>query len=415
MLREQASWANVCTEPGMVAFMASKAAALADEDPVSIEVHLSSGILKNALSAGLPHTTRKGPDVAAAAGAIARRPDKGLTILGELTEEQVNQALKLVESGQVNIKWDNNHSGVYGKCIVNTAHHSAVVVVSGSHTRVTEEHLDGRFVTVSPSPVNGSGLSPLKAWTFEQLIDTVMDISPADLMWLLEGAESCVRLSEANSGWGALDLGAMPEKACAALSCTGNLVTEAAERTFRAIQARMNGVPWPILTSGGSGNQGIMVSVPVWLVSSRLGLSVENKVRSLALTHGVNMLIKAYTGEISASCGGVSAGAGVAAAICWMLGGTRSQMAEAVTEVIASLCGMVCDGAKDTCALKGSSAVMIGIIAGAGASRSKGELRNQGVVGRSLDETLARLEALNQRVFSQSDAALLERAGVDKV
>lgn len=105
----------------------------------------------------------------------------------------------------------------------------------------------------------------------------------------------------------------------------------------------------------------------------------------------------------------------MAAAICWMLGGTALQIAEAVTEVLASLCGMVCDGAKATCALKGSSAVMTGILAGAGASRSVPGLRDQGVVGQSIDETLARLEILNSRVLAGSDQVLLELARVEKV
>ncbi|MEX0974051.1 MAG: L-serine ammonia-lyase, iron-sulfur-dependent, subunit alpha [Bacillota bacterium] len=414
LLREQSCWANVCTEPGMVAFMASKAAALLREQPTSIEIHLSGGVLKNALSAGLPHTTEKGPAVAAAAGAVARQPEKGLTILGDLTPSQVDEALGLVRTGRVTVKWDTCRLGVYGKCIVRSAGHVAEVVVSGSHTRVAEQRLDGRPVFASDDHPVTAGLSSLRSWTFDRLIDTVLSLETSELTWLLEGAKSCIGLSETNT----LDparLSATPEDACAALSCSGTPMTDAAGRTFKAIQARMSGTPWPVLTSGGSGNQGIMVSIPVWSISSEMGLCDEQKIRALALAHGVNMLVKAYTGEISSSCGGVSAGAGLAAAICWMLGGSKPQISEAVTEVLASLCGMVCDGAKATCALKGSSAVMTGIMAGAGASRSKQELRDQGVVGRSIDETLARLETLNRRVLDQSDAVLLELAGIEKV
>lgn len=415
LLKEQSCWANVCTEPGMVAFMAAKTAALLDEPPANVEVHLSSGVLKNALSAGLPHTDRRGPAVAAAAGAVARQPEKGLTILGDLTEEQVKQALGMVDSGRVTAKWDTGHPGVYGKCVIRTAGHVAEVVVSGSHTGVVSQSVDGHPVALSGHASGGSGLAPLRGWTFERLVDVVMSLDTAELSWLLDGAKSCVGLSEAGDGSKREWSQATPEEACAALSCDGTPVIEAAGRTFKAIQARMSGTPWPVLTSGGSGNQGIMISVPVWSVSAGLGLSDEKRVRALALAHGVNMLVKAYTGEISTSCGGVSAGAGLAAAICWMLGGTRPQIAEAVTEVLASLCGMVCDGAKATCALKGSSAVMTGIVAGAGASRSREETRDQGVVGRSIDETLSRLEALNCRAFAQSDAVLLELAGIEKV
>ena len=414
LLREQACWANVCTEPGMVAFMAANAASMMDEEISEIEIHLSGGVLKNALSAGLPHTTERGPAIAAAAGALSRMPEKGLTILGELTSDQVKKALQMVQHGRVKVKWDTRHQGVHGKCIVRSAHHVAEVTVSGSHTAVVDRTLDGKSIAPLGGRGSGEGLASLKSWTFDHLVDIVMSVAPSELSWLLEGARSCANLSERKD----LSLGSLPaapENACAALSCNRTVMVEAAERTVRAIQARMSGIPWPILTSGGSGNQGIMVSVPIMSIAADLGFTDDQVIRALALAHGVNMLVKAYTGEVSALCGGVSAGSGLAASVCWMLGGSKAQMTEAVTEVLASLCGMICDGAKETCALKGESAVMAGIIAGAGATRSSYGIRNQGVVGNSIDETLQRLEVLNRRVLAQSDDVLLELVGVERI
>jgi L-cysteine desulfidase len=414
ILREQSCWANVCTEPGMVAFMAASAAAILPEEVEYIEVHLSAGVLKNALSAGLPHTTERGPALAAAAGSIARRPEEGLTILGGLTPSQVFEALRMVKTGLVKVKWDTKHDGIYGKCIVKGKNHCAEVLVSGSHTGIVEQCLDGKPIPLQSSHSGQYGLRGLRDWSFSDLIDTVMALNTSEYGWLLDGAKSCVSLSEADLPTPPTTL-PTPKEACGALQCDGNPMTDAAGRTFRAISARMSGTPWPVLTSGGSGNQGIMISVPVLSIAKDAGLTDDETTRALLLAHGVNMLVKAYTGEVSASCGGVSAGAGLAAAICWMLGGTALQIAEAVTEVLASLCGMVCDGAKATCALKGSSAVMTGILAGAGASRSVPGLRDQGVVGQSIDETLARLEILNSRVLAGSDQVLLELARVEKV
>lgn len=158
-----------------------------------------------------------------------------------------------------------------------------------------------------------------------------------------------------------------------------------------------------------------MLSIPIWLISSRLGLSDERKLCAVVLAHGVNMLVKAHIGEVSASCGGISVGAGLAASICWMAGGSRDQMAQAATEALASLSGMICDGAKATCALKSSVAVMAGMIAGAGTSRSAARLENQGLIGQSIDETLERMETMSRRVFSGTDTVLLELTGIEKV
>jgi len=399
----------------MVAFMAAKAASTLPDGFESIEVHLSGGILKNALSAGLPHTTERGPAVAAAAGAIARHPERGLTILGDLNPSDVQDAVRLVKAGRVTVKWDTQHNSVYGKCIIKGSGHTAEVVVAGSHTGVVEHRLDGNSLAVATGSGMVPGLSAIRNWTFDRLIEAAMSLEPKELEWLLKGAESCAVLAEASSP-GALGCSTVtPTEAMAALSCCDTPMTDAAGRTFQAIQARMSGTPWPVLTSGGSGNQGIMISVPTLSIAHDLGLAGDRILRALAIAHGVNMLVKAYTGEVSASCGGISAGAGLAAAVCWMLGGSKSQIAEAVTEVLASLAGMVCDGAKATCALKGSSAVMTGLMAGAGASRSQQDLKDQGVVGQSIDETLGRLETLSRRVFAHSDAVLLELSGIEKV
>ena len=250
LLQEQSCWANVCTEPGMVAFMAANAASALPGTVTSIEVHLSAGVLKNALSAGLPHTTQRGPAVAAAAGAISRQPERGLTILGDLTPTQVDEALSLVAAGSVKVKWDTSHQGVYGKCIVRNSEHTSEVVVSGSHTGIVEQRLDGKPVPTPDGHGRNSGLSILRGWTFDHLIDTVMTLPASEFGWLLDGARSCVNLSEADSPNPQAHL-ATPREACAALSCDGTPLTEAAGRTFKAIEARMSGTPWPVLTSGG--------------------------------------------------------------------------------------------------------------------------------------------------------------------
>jgi L-cysteine desulfidase len=170
----------------------------------------------------------------------------------------------------------------------------------------------------------------------------------------------------------------------------------------------MSGVPWPVVTSGGSGNQGIMVSVPVMSVAKHLDLDEAATARALTIAHSVNLFVKAYMGEVSCSCGGVGAAAGIAAATCWMRGGTVGQMEEAISQVLASLFGTICDGAKATCALKGTTSVLTGMLTGLGASRSTGSIRDQGVLGSTLNETLTRIAALNEGVINKADELMLD-------
>ena len=415
VLKEQACWADVCTEPGMVALMAARAAALANEPALKIEVHLSGGILKNALSAGLPSIQARGPAVAAAMGAVARDASRGLTILGNLTQDQLGEALALATSGCVTVRLDPAHEGVYGKCVLWTENHVAEVVIEGAHTNITEEKLDGRVLFAAANMTNAGGLSSLKEWSFEKLVDVATSIDAESLEWLLRGARSSIDLAAAGAGPDCCREMSFWRTGGGASACAGWPAAEAADWAAKAICARMNGVSWPVVTSAGSGNQGIMVGTAILSAASRLGLPDHKTIQALALAHGVNMFVKSYIGEVSCLCGGMSAGAGVAAAVCWMTGGTRAQMAEAVTEVLGSLFGMICDGAKTTCALKGWVAVTLGILVGQRTAGHRTKTQHQGVIGGSLEETLLRLEAMNKTVFSRSDDVLLSLAGVQRV
>lgn len=406
LLREQSTWASVCTEPAMVALAAAQAARVLGEPPQSIEVHLSGGVLKNALSAGLPHTTQKGPEIAAALGAIAADPSKGLTILGSITDEQLDQAFEMAASGRVAVRWAREHKGVYGKCVVRGARHTAEAVIERSHTNFTRVLLDGQSAQACATEGRKSDLAVLREWSLTRLLDAVFGVQWTQMRWLLQGARSCVRLADESRRLVSDDT-ISPDWVCSSPACETSII-EVAGSVSRAISARMEGIPWPVVTSGGSGNQGIMVSVPVMLLARQFSLEDERIIRALLLAHSVNLFIKAYMGEVSCSCGGVGAAAGIAAATCWIRGGTAAQIEEAISQVLASLFGMICDGAKATCALKGTTAVLTGMLTGAGAAKYEGSLRDQGVLGSTLEETLSRVAALNDRVISRSDELMLE-------
>jgi L-cysteine desulfidase len=412
LLEEQSVWANVCTEPGMVALTASKAASLTDEFPDRIEVHLSGGVLKNALSAGLPNTSTKGPDMAAAIGAVVKKPEDGLNILGNATDEQLEKAMSLVSSGKVQVKWARGHDGVYARCVIRTKSHEAEAVVQGSHTNFVRVSFDGSVIESASLTDGGSSLRPLRGWTFHRLLEAVYSLDLNDLDWLLEGARACTCLAEKSQT--VAERVILPVRSNHRDSGKDMSMIDVAGNVSKAICARMNGVSWPVVTSGGSGNQGIMVGIPVLALGTEQGLSKDQLIRALAIAHSVNILVKASIGEVSSSCGGLSAGAGLASAVCWMLGGNEAQMKEAASQVLASLCGMLCDGAKATCALKGSTAIVTAMTVGAGAVEGGSSIRDQGIVGGSFEETLSRLAALNSEVINRSDALLFGLLGLDE-
>ncbi len=414
MLRQQSNYATVCTEPATIALCVQEAKQILGKTPHSLHVVTSPGVYKNALSAGLPVGDRKGPVTAAALGAVLNKPDKGLELLCDISGDELRQAYSMADEGRVKATCDENLAGVCVICTAFSNSQTARVVVSGSHTNVSEATLDGSPVTRErPGATPLRSIGELRNIEFSQLLDTVMAIDPSKGLFLLEGALSVKELSEkayedtslrhALSG-----VEGSPER-------SGDLIFDAYNRAVVAISARMGGTPHPVMTSGGSGNQGIMVGLPVLMVADSLGAADNVKIKALMIGHAVNLFIKSYMGEISSVCGAVSAGAGTAAATAWLMEEAGRSKGDpwvcteaAVNMALSALYGMVCDGAKGSCALKGGLAVVQGILSGKMAHRGMKINTPEGILGKGLRDTLKILEHFGSTVLSRSDSVLIE-------
>ena len=198
---------------------------------------------------------------------------------------------------------------------------------------------DGSVIESASLTDGGSSLRPLRGWTFHRLLEAVYSLDLNDLDWLLEGARACTCLAEKSQT--VAERVILPVRSNHRDSGKDMSMIDVAGNVSKAICARMNGVSWPVVTSGGSGNQGIMVGIPVLALGTEQGLSKDQLIRALAIAHSVNILVKASIGEVSSSCGGLSAGAGLASAVCWMLGGNEAQMKEAASPV--SYTHLICD------------------------------------------------------------------------
>ncbi len=422
LVRQEAQVAVGCTEPAMVALAAAAARALAGEPPVRIEVSASPGVLKNARAVGLPGTRRKGIDMAAALGAVGGDAGLGLRVLEPVTPEDAAAAAALVESGCVRVRREAEAGGLMARVEVVTAGHRAAVTISESHTNFVRTTLDGR--DVAPFPEGGrpsdkpggdrSSLAELTRFRFADLYEAVMMAGLDDIVYLVEGAESNYDLARAALQGECLE--AAPDytrslkKAAGGQVLGPDLVSQVRLLTAAAVSARMGGTPWPVLTSGGSGNQGILVGLPVLLVARHVAAEAggaaggpERLTRALLLAHAVNLYLKAFCGELSAVCGTVTGGAGVAAATCWLLGGDRAQGERAIQMVASGLYATICDGAKGSCALKIAEGAANGVIAGQLARDGGFVEPGEGLVGKDIDETVRLLGRLTREVINGAD------------
>ena len=414
---EHAQFATVCTEPSMIALAAAKCRNLLGTLPQRIEVRVSPGILKNALSAGLPCGDRKGPEVSAALGAVIGDDGKGLQILDNVSSEHLESAYSMVDRNMVCVSWDEEVTGVYACVTCYADGHEAKVIIEGSHTNVTFMSFDGEEVFKSGSDSNASPLRRLREVSFEDLYSACMKTDIEDIRFLLEGAKSDLELSfqaqtaekQKHSLMGPAEkIRSSPDKLASSMS-SGCVFSSVYHKVLLAISARMGGTPWPVLTSGGSGNQGIMLAIPVVSVCEVLGLDSEEATRALYLGHAVNLYIKSYMGSISCVCGAVSAGAGVAAAVSWCLSRDMRQVEQSIIMVLSALYGMLCDGAKASCALKGSIGAIQGLNAAFMVYKGVTIPEGEGIVGSSIEETLDNVGYFSEKIFSYGDKIMLSK------
>jgi len=459
LVRREAQEAVGCTEPATVALAAARAARLAGGRPEAISLCVSPGVMKNGRAVGLPGTERRGLDMAAALGAFAGDPSLDLQILDRISPRGVRSAEALVDAGRVAVDVDLTRTGLAVKAEVRTAERRAEVLIAGGHTDVVSMVLDGRPVDTGDYPRAGEGAPPpsrsrvslerLTSLSFGELQGAVMTADLGTLCYLVAGAVRNVELAEkafrgecrqaAAEFVRAMSGPAGDPSSDRAGDFAGgedeppgplDLAARARLWSAAAVSARMGGTSWPVLTSGGSGNQGILVSVPVVLaareITGRLdppgdratapegrpgrphGLgNPPDLARPLLLAHAVNLYLKAFTGEISALCGSVTGGAGVAAAVCWLHGGEAPQIEQAVQLVAAALFGAVCDGAKGSCAVKMGEGAAVGVTMGRLAARGACVEPREGLGGATVEETARLLGRFTREILAPADEFML--------
>lgn len=362
LLRQEVVPAVGCTEPIAVALACAKARealGFEAEDFEKIELILSRNIIKNALGVGIPGTGMAGIPIAAAMGCTGGDPDKGLEVIAEVSEDGVTRAKKLVNRRIIVISRYEGHEKLYVEAVITAGGHQASVIIKNSHTDVHRIVKDGQTVMEKPiAPADEETLFEVKTQSLEDVFAFAMESDLAPLGFILEGARmNRAAAQEGLTGDYGLRVGKSIRRNVERSILSDNLMTYAVELTSAAADARMAGCILPVMTNSGSGNQGITVSLPVAAVAEKTGADQEKLHRALVLSNLAAVHAKQGMGRLTALCGAITAGIGAASGIAFLLGGTLAHVYKAVQNMIGDLTGMVCDGAKDGCALKVATVV----------------------------------------------------------
>ena len=413
-LRSEVKPALGCTEPGAVALAVARACAeLPDRGNVAaVRVTVSANIYKNGMAVGIPGAGgARGNAIAAALGAICGDASRGLEVLAGTKPEDVKKAEAWVEEKRATIYCDQDRGGVYVLASVFTPEHKAMCLIEGSHSNIVKVTADGETTFEKERPSGASsgfaddGFPTLFADVLKMADE--MDGEDEDFIW--EGVEMNDRIAAEGikpAGGGSLqssNFGLIlrnDEK-------VGDFVPVALEiRTTAsaAAEARMSGVQLPVMSSAGSGNHGITAIIPIAVLGRRAGKSRREIAKAIAVSHLATSFVKRNLGRLSPVCGcSVAAGAGAAAGMTYLMGGTYDQICSAMSLLLSNIAGMLCDGAKESCALKVGSASSEAYCAMEWALEGQHLTVPQGVFGASIEETVANVGRVSREGMKTVD------------
>ena len=407
ILKEELLPAMGCTEPIALAYGAALARKVLGELPDRVVIGASGSIIKNVKSVIVPNTDHlKGIPAVATAGIVAGDPDKELEVIAQVTPEQIAQMKEFIENTQIEVEHVDN--GITFDIIVTLYKGSsyAKVRIANYHTNVVLVEKDGEILKqIEVAGEDEEGLTDRSLLNMEDIWDFINTVDIADIKEVLDRQIS-YNMAIAEEGIKG-NYGANIGKVL--LDMSGNDVrTRAKAMAAAGSDARMNGCELPVIINSGSGNQGITASVPVLVYAEELKVSEEKKYRALALSNLTAIHQKTPIGRLSAYCGAVSAGAGAGAGIAYLCGGSYKEIVHTVVNALAIVSGIVCDGAKASCAAKIASAVDAGILGYNMYIRGQQFYGGDGIVTKGVEETLKNVGRLGKEGMKETNEEIIK-------
>ena len=410
LIRREVVPAMGCTEPMAVSLCVAKATETLGCVPEQIDVLLSANILKNAMGVGIPGTGMVGLPIAIALGALIGKSEYQLEVLREVTSEAVEQGRQYIAQNRIHIGLKQNcPDKLYVEVQVKAQGETATAIIAHDHTHYIYIS-KGQQVLLD---------HPLKAAAEEQhdehelTLRTVFDFATTSPIEELEFINEARRLNEAASlealkGNYGHALGKTLSRPLGRGIMGDSIFSHILSATSSACDARMAGAMIPVMSNSGSGNQGIAATMPVVVFAEENHNTAEELTRALILSHLTAIYIKQSLGKLSALCGCVVASTGSSCGITYLMGGNYEQVAYSVKNMIANLAGMVCDGAKPSCALKVSSGVSTAVLSAMLAIQNRFVTNVEGLIEDDVDRCIHNLTRIGAEGMNETDQMVLD-------
>lgn len=417
LIKQEVIPAIGCTEPIAVALCVAKATEILGCKPHRIEAHLSANILKNAMGVGIPGTGMIGLPIAIALGALIGKSEYGLEVLKECTPDAVEAGKRMIADEAISIKLKE---GITEKLYIEitasaattgaSSATTATAIIAGGHTNFIYLSHNGEVLLDAPLKSTAEQNGNKTALTLKKVYDFATTAPLEEIEFILEAQRLNKAAAETSfKGRYGHQLGRTLKESTREMSILGNnTFSKILSYTTAACDARMAGVMVPVMSNSGSGNQGITATLPITIYAEENNKSREELIRALTLSHLTVIYIKQSLGRLSALCGCVVAATGSSCGITYLMGGGYNQISFAVQNMIATLTGMVCDGAKPSCSLKIASGVSTSLLSAILAMEEQCVSSVEGIIDNDVDKSILNLTRIGSESMNETDHAVLD-------
>lgn len=398
-----------CTEPMAVALCVAKSKELLGFLPDKINVQLSANVLKNAMGVGIPGTGMVGLPIAIALGAIVGRSELGLEVLKDVDKDALERGKSYISEDRISIGLkEDADDKLYIKVLCGNGGHEAEAVIKGSHNNFVYLRRDNDvLLNVSHTTAIVDNMLEVNL-NLRKVYDFATETDIEELRFILdakrmneEAAEDGLRENFGHR---------LGKTMCSPLGkgiMGDSIFSKILSRTSCACDARMAGAMIPVMSNSGSGNQGICTTMPVVVFAEENHNTEEETIRALIISNLTAIYIKQYLGTLSALCGCVVASTGSSCGITYLMGGNYEQISFAVKNMIANLTGMICDGAKPSCALKLTTGVSTAVMSAMLAIQNKHVTSAEGIIDDDVDQSIRNLIEIGRCGMDVTDKYVL--------
>lgn len=405
--------AEGCTEPIALAYAGAKAREVLGELPDRVKIYVSGNIIKNVKSVVIPNSGGLvGIEASVAMGVVAGDADKELMVISNISSKKMEETIDFIKHKEINVLHEATEAKLYIKVSLYKENHCASVEIKHYHTNITQIEKDGE--TLLNQACNDFDFSTSEDERAELSIERIYNKAKnIDIEKVRELLSKVIQLNseiaeEGLKGTYGVNIGQIIQKNITKGIYGNDLRNNAAGYAAAGSDARMSGCPLPVMTTSGSGNQGMTASLPIIKYAQLNKVSDEELMRALFFSHLATVHIKTNVGRLSAYCGVICASAAVSGALCFIQGESLEVVNHAITNTLGNVSGIICDGAKASCAMKIATGIYAAFDGNLLATSGRYLAGGDGIIAYNVEDTLKNIAELSQQGMSTTDDVILK-------